>query len=67
MANISGMPIEPQVNDLVLVYRDSGIELYLKVVQRTWWIAYSEQKLICELHLPNHIPDIATLEKFLTS
>ena len=61
MGNISGLPIEPSVGDLVRVYKDSELEVYLQVVERTWtfhnWTTTggSDPKLTCELHLPKHM------------
>jgi hypothetical protein len=55
MGNISGLPIEPSVGDLVRVWKDSELEVYLQVVARTWTFTNgSDPHLTCELHLPKH-------------
>ena len=66
MPNISGLSIAPNVGDHVTVYRDDSLELQLKVVERTWELIYSDDiHLVCELHLPDHIPTIERLEKII--
>jgi hypothetical protein len=66
-AGISGFPVtavNPSVGDLVLVYSDSSLELYLKVVGRKWKLAKGvDPTLVCELHLPDYFKTIADLEK----
>lgn len=55
MNHISGMPIEPNVGDLVRVHHDSSLDIYLQVVSRQWtFINRASPELICELHLPEN-------------
>ena len=65
MANISGLPIEPQVGDLVQVYKDSEIEVELKVVERHLTFANSNPQLTCELHLPSYWENLAHFIKVM--
>lgn len=55
MNGISGLPIEPNTGDLVRVYSDSQLEVYLQVVGRTWTFTNgATPQLTCELHLPKN-------------
>ncbi|MFY4731230.1 hypothetical protein [Nitrospira sp. BLG_2] len=66
MGNISGLPIEPQVGDLVRVYHDSHFEVDLKVVQRRWTFTNgSDPQLTCELHLPPYWESLAHFIKVM--
>lgn len=52
MPNISGLPINPAVGDLVRVYKDSELEVYLRVESRSWtFVNGAEPELTCDLHL----------------
>lgn len=55
MNNISGLPndgINPLVGDLIRVYHDSDLEIYMKVVDRTWRMTDgANPQLTCELWL----------------
>lgn len=70
MANISGLSvttINPLVGDRVLVYRDTGLDVYLVVVGRRWTLTNGSKPVLhCELHL---LPgcNISMIEKVLRS
>lgn len=66
MSHISGLDIAPNVGDLVVVYRDSSLELSLEVVGRTWELTdSSDMRLTCELHLPPWFKSIPELERYI--
>lgn len=70
MGCISGLSvaaINPLVGDTVLVYHDSAIDVYLKVVDRRWTMTNAATPILhCELHLLDGWT-IPRLETFLRS
>jgi hypothetical protein len=55
MSNISGLPISPNVGDLIRVYHDTQLEIDLEVVDRRWVFTNgSNPQLFCDLHLPKN-------------
>lgn len=70
MNTISGLPISkinPIIGDRVRVYKDSGLEIYLKVVGRVWKMTNGSNPVLeCELHLENGWT-IPQLEKAIRS
>ncbi len=68
MNNISGLNLDPKINDNVEIYRDSDCKIVMTIISRTWTFTNGSQPvLVCQLDVPSNFQSISEFEKYVES